>query len=279
MGFFSFFKKKKKFVNVEKSNINKELKKIITDIGRNEISILIDEFKEVQNPRLSKVGGKPFLPKDFIWPKFKSYDDGIERPLSFLCQINLEEIKDYDLDGLLPKKGMLYFFYECESQTWGFNELDKDAIKVYYYDDIEGFIELSLPKELEKQNIIPEIAMDFISKKSYPRFEEFSVYNDYPCDWEEYDDVLKDLGVDIEIEENHKLLGFADIIQNEMITEFETDIDQLSDEWILLLQISTIAKDDFEMMFGDCGMLYFYIRKTDLLEQNFNNIKFSLQCY
>ena len=49
-------------------------------------------------------------------------------------------------------------------------------------------------------------------------------------------------------------------------------------EWTLLLQLSTIAKDDFEWMFGDCGMLYFYIRKADLAAGNFDRVRFVVQC-
>ena len=31
-------------------------------------------------------------------------------------------------------------------------------------------------------------------------------------------------------------------------------------------------------MFGDCGMLYFYIRKEDLAARRFDNVHFVLQC-
>ena len=31
-------------------------------------------------------------------------------------------------------------------------------------------------------------------------------------------------------------------------------------------------------MFGDCGMLYFYIRKEDLAAQRFDKVHFVFQC-
>ena len=31
-------------------------------------------------------------------------------------------------------------------------------------------------------------------------------------------------------------------------------------------------------MFGDCGRIYFYIRKKDLAERNFDNVQLILQC-
>jgi uncharacterized protein YwqG len=47
-------------------------------------------------------------------------------------------------------------------------------------------------------------------------------------------------------------------------------------DWVLLLQIDS---DDFcEMMWGDCGMLYFWIRKEDLAARNFDDVWMILQC-
>lgn len=31
-------------------------------------------------------------------------------PLSFIAQFNMEELREFDLDNMLPKKGILYFF-------------------------------------------------------------------------------------------------------------------------------------------------------------------------
>ena len=109
------------------------------------------------------------------------------------------------------------------------------------------------------------------------------------------------MGVSIDEDpEEHKLLGYADIIQNEMLTEcertsrglycgdpesyrntpkdVEADIAKHAADWVLLLQLSTITKGDFEWMFGDCGMLYFYIRKEDLAAMRFDKASFSVQC-
>ncbi len=47
-------------------------------------------------------------------------------------------------------------------------------------------------------------------------------------------------------------------------------------EWTLLLQVDT--DDDADMMWGDCGMLYFWIRNQDLQSQRFENTWMILQC-
>ena len=49
-------------------------------------------------------------------------------------------------------------------------------------------------------------------------------------------------------------------------------------DWLLLFQLDTVTKDDFELMFGDCGRIYYYIRKEDLEARNFYNVWLIMQC-
>ena len=46
-------------------------------------------------------------------------------------------------------------------------------------------------------------------------------------------------------------------------------------EWTLLAQFGTLSD---ELMFGDCGCIYFYIRKDDLAAQRFDRVYLNLQC-
>ena len=279
----------------------KNLRDVIKSLEKNEIIMKPMENKKVAAPDDCKLGGKPYLPADFEWPAFRSADDGITRPLSFFCQINLAQMKPYDKDNVLPKSGMLYFFYECGSSTWGFDPADNGAARVFYFENTDGFAPLDLPENLAKDYAIPEIAVKFRSQISCPCFEEFENHSDLDCDWNDYDDELKKLGVDTDCGAgDHKLLGYADTIQGEMLTECErvsrglycgdaesykntpdevkADIEKHAGDWMLLLQLSTVTKGGFELMFGDCGMLYFYIRKDDLAARKFDKIHFSLQC-
>src|SRR5260221_11570129 len=52
----------------------------------------------------SKIGGSPDLPYDIVWPEYRG------QALDFVAQINLSEIREYDLERLYPSTGMLYFF-------------------------------------------------------------------------------------------------------------------------------------------------------------------------
>lgn len=298
MSIFNFVKKK---VNEVPKKDNSELMAEIKSLVKNEVVIQAEKTRAVSRPDESKIGGKPFLPTDFVWPTYTCKEDGVTRPLSFLCQINLADLKNYDKDNILPEIGMLSFFYECEAFCWGFDPDDNGSARVFYFENTDGFIPHSLPSEINEDYIMPEIAISFKTRASYPKFEEFEFYSNFECNWEEYDEVLAKLGVNTEDDpEDHKLLGYADIIQNEMLTEcervsrglysgdpdsyrntandVEQSINECANDWTLLLQLYTIEKDDFEWMFGDCGMIYFYIKKEDLAARRFDKAWFALQC-
>lgn len=63
-----------------------------------------DNYDQIGNTRF---GGYPDLPKDIEYPKMINLH-GNEKYLDFLCQLNLKDFTEYDLN--LPKEGMLYFF-------------------------------------------------------------------------------------------------------------------------------------------------------------------------
>src|SRR5690349_1139828 len=76
----------------------------------------------------SKFGGRPDLPPDFIWPEWKGTG------LTFLAQFQLSELVAYVVERLLPSEGMLYFFYEVESQPWSYEPTDRGAWQDLFYD-------------------------------------------------------------------------------------------------------------------------------------------------
>lgn len=101
----------------------------------------------------SKWWGCPDLPKGVPYPCYEpipdymaddehiaDYDeDESEDTLTFICQINLQDIAPYDVEGLLPHTGMLYFFAQLDyfmgdldapSQGLGFWQ--KGAFRVIY---------------------------------------------------------------------------------------------------------------------------------------------------
>ncbi len=75
----------------------------------------------------SKFGGAPDAPTEFEWPMWN------EKPLGFLAQINLEEVAPFDVEEVLPKSGLLLFFYDFEEMPWGGAESDAGSWRVLHH--------------------------------------------------------------------------------------------------------------------------------------------------
>ena len=60
----------------------------------------------------SKWWGDPDMPEGMVYPTVQVTEDGetYDYPLTFICQINCEDIAPYDKEGKFPNEGMLYFF-------------------------------------------------------------------------------------------------------------------------------------------------------------------------
>lgn len=238
----------------------------------------------------SKIGGNPDLPKNFKWPVYR------EMPLSFLMQLNCEDIQSHDSDNKLPTTGMLYFFYELDTMAWGYQPEDKGCSQVYYYnEDLKDLLETEFPTTLDLDYRFPEKTLSFNSEQSIPNYGDTCLDGTIE-EWEAYDNYIEENGHE-EIDHRHKVLGHADIIQNPMTLECEL-VDQgvncgegiewtdelrhrykdAASEWQLLLQIDTVTFDDKVITFGDCGRLYFYIREEALKTGNFDQAWSILQC-
>ena len=270
-----------------------KLKKMLSSLSKNQIEIDVLSVSKDLSSCSSKLGGLPACPSDFVWPTYQVTKKGEtkELPLAFLAQFNLKELSEYDTEGLLPKSGILSFFYELKSMKWGLSPEDKGCAKVFYFEDESLLQPCSLPENLDKEFCIPEMPLVFTSKKSVPSWEEYDLYDssvEYENDF--YNEVKADfLGCDEK--KSCKLLGYADVLQDAMPRECELvsrgfDLDngpaRLTEEekqsvaaackdWVLLFQTGTISSDDYE--------IYFYIKKEDLEAKKFDNVWLIMQCY
>ena len=221
----------------------------------------------------SKIGGIPDLPAGFQWPYFEGTDyEGVRksRPLSFVAQIDLSQAAGFDPEGLLPHTGMLYFFYELQTMAWG-NLEDDGCARVYYYDvSPDALRPTAPPKSLPASLMVPESPLTMQGKVSYPSSEELPLSELSTAERFRIDDLyeaqLRQNGVELEHDpaECFQLLGYAELIQGSILLECA-----------LLAQFGTLSD---ELMFGDCGCIYFYIRKDDLAAQRFDRVYLNLQC-
>lgn len=254
----------------------------------------------------TKIGGRPDLPKDIPWVTetnikvsrekkffffYSKKKETITKPLSFIAQINLSEVSPFDQDGLLPQTGILYFFYTSDQDAWGYSHKDKNRFKIIYWDgDFSELRRIDFPKDLPVYSRFNPCSVDVKSEISLPSHEH-EIYNSLS-------DVDKDIfweKIKGDDELINKLLGYSDNIQDEM----EIDCERLYNwpgnnivnynakkaaifrseaaKWRLLLQID--SDETSEMMWGDCGRLYFWVKKEAMLNKQFDKTWFFLQCY
>lgn len=253
----------------------------------------------------TKIGGRPDLPRDITWVTetnvietrkewinlFSSKKrETIAKHFSFIAQVNLSETAQLDKENLLPKTGILYFFYSAEQDVWGFDYKDKNKFKVIYWNgDFAELERTDFPNDLADYSCYKPCSVDIKSEVILPSYGH-KVYEEFAG--EEADKFWEAVYNDGNL---NKLLGYSDNIQNEMELKCELVTNGLycgdssgyndprakkletnATNWRLLLQID--SSDENAMMWGDCGRLYFWIKKDDLLNKQFDKSWFSLQC-
>lgn len=146
----------------------------------------------------SKWFGDPDMPENMQYPTVEVTEEGetYDYPLTFICQINCEDIAPYDKEGRLPHEGMLYFFaaldewlgYESATHN-GLGEWPKGEFVVKYAKSInfETFQSCILVDDEDQPLTDPEMeivfsecddAADGIKLLGVPFFED--VRQQYP---------------------------------------------------------------------------------------------------
>ena len=120
----------------------------------------------------SKWWGDPDMPENMTYPTIEVSEGGetYDYPLTFICQINCEDLAQFDEDGKFPHEGMLYFFgaidkyigYDSPVEN-GPGEWPKGHIAVKYAKSInfETFQTCMMTGEDGEQLTEPEMEMVF----------------------------------------------------------------------------------------------------------------------
>ena len=281
-----------------------DMENLIRSMSRNSVKLSIPGK---DGSEIGRFGGQPDVPPDFVWPCFETdtYDDKEVKPhpLSFLAQFDCAALAEMDTEGLLPHEGVLSFFYEMESQRWGFDPKDTGCARVYWFPDPSFLVPAAFPADLQEYNRFPAFPIRGNSQINYPDYSD--VFPDgfdpeSPDNYEEYEKSFTKITGGEENNPIHKLLGWPNIIQNNMTQQCELvscghycggrwgeipeDDRQAAREnstegWRLLFQLDSFGEGDFSLDFGDCGSLYFYIRREDLKARRFDRVWLIQQCY
>ena len=182
----------------------------------------------------SKLFGAPDIFDGFEWPTIEV--DGEEYDLSFIGQINLAEATKFDKDGVLPKAGMLYFFYDLDEMPY--DPSNASSCRVIYHERDD---------DLHAISYVDEDGEDM-------SFREMKV--EFEC---------VEAGYLADDRETHLLLG-----EPSMDNGFWYEC---IDGWQMLFQLDSMETDDICINFTDEGFLCFYIDKDKLKVQDFSDVR------
>ena len=247
----------------------------------------------------TKLGGCPDLSQSIEWPK-SNYGN---QHLSFLGQINLKEITNYDESEVLPKVGMLYFFYNLDAVG--------DGTVLYISHTDLNRVDCPAEFEVKKKSFLKRL---FTGREKQWKVQESSVDIGIEYDFHSWDSLFMEktykttgtaikpinafindaFGDDFEEEtsetiSNHHLLGCYQGIQNEYheldfveggMSNFENlDVATLNEalKWKLLFQFDSDSHLDINI--ADGGRIFFFIHEDDLKNRNFEHVKISSDFY
>lgn len=224
----------------------------------------------------SKFSGLPYL------PKYKNYPKDLDgNPFLFLAQINFAQLDSFNP---FPSKGILQFFISPTLTNYLVSEdIFQRYFKVRYYPNILPETELitdfsfllkngaevsTIKNEMSlmfKNTIEPVSAMDY-RLNNYISEHDLNLYLEDGRTLEEYY-FENFLGAE------HKIGGYPYFIHADsrkssaLLKRYDT----------LLLQI--VSDDEQGIMWGDSGILKFFINSKKLAEQDFSDIYFQAEQY
>ncbi|MGE5720228.1 MAG: YwqG family protein, partial [Nocardioidaceae bacterium] len=258
----------------------------LVEMARPSIRLIADSAAPV-NDRGSRLGGPPDLPPSTMWPR--NGDD----PLSFIAQVSLADVAPHEFEGLLPRDGLLSFFYDAVTQNaWGFDPADGGSAAVIYTPASATTERREPPADLSDEGVFKTIGLRPQAELTFAPWESFDVERlgmsrdegfAYAELFDDQDDMI------------HRLLGHPDPVQGDMQVECQLVTNGLycgdstgyqdprakelrdgAAEWRLLMQVD--SQDEADMMWGDVGRLYYWIRHSDLLARDWDLSWLILQC-
>lgn len=244
-------------------------------------------------PWKSKFLGLPYLPRDMPYPR-----DASGKPLPFLAQINFAEmpgIPDY------PDRGIVQFFIADaeasgpEGHVWGmnfyrgkpfdeqkhFDLLSRQSyFRVLYHAEVvedEGRLQPAVPRAAGLLPVTTEARLEFrrtwghVLPSDY-RFK--SVFGAEPhAAFARFGPKAGEAGqayLDY-VWEHHagRVGGYATFTQHDPRSA------RPNEDWIVLLGIDSGSENGVDILWGDAGVGYFLIRRSDLRARDFSRVVYN----
>lgn len=228
----------------------------------------------------SKVGGLPYWPENKTLITF----EGISPKL--IAQINFSELtaqgitlKDF------PQQGMLQFFVHPEDDMVGLefdydrdiNHIPQSNIKVIYHEDITpaAIFTSELEEVSSDYEYMPfkkQLALHFSLDTDTLSPSDVYQASRLGINFDQLEDDILDQAYDELSNSGSKIYGYAYFTQEDP-RGYRTHF-QAEDDWILLLQLDT----DDNLMWGDCGVANWFIKRQNLINRDFSKVFFTWDC-
>lgn len=241
-------------------------------------------------PSRSHFGGVPNLPVGVDWPERKG------TRLGFLARLSLSEMRRAHPIDWLPHDGALLFFYDLDQQPWGFDPMDRGSAAVLRVPDLPDPVAQPDPGTKRHESTLPHRNAAFRRIDTMPSVERDATSS------LELSDKESDLYIDLANDAfsgtpKHQVAGFPAPVQGDRM-ELECQLVSnglyCGDEtgyadprvgplapgaahWRLLLQFDT--DDEVGVMWGDDGILYYWVEAPAALAGRFENAWVILQCH
>lgn len=249
------------------------------------------EARKGSPPGRSKLGGLPHLPEGVDWPRRG------QKPLIFIAQLDLEEVRAHLRDPALPPTGLLSFFYEADKWTSGDSPTDRGAWRVLLLDEPfsprppPALSPPAVPNDYDPSTWgFEEAGITFVPRISLPEAEHLTVERMRVggADDEAYGALMDELRQAHGLDGLTQLLGYPAEIQHDpfitcqlaangvdtlTIDDWRADVIvrrlEARESWRLLLQVDSIS--EIGMEWADSGVLYYSIRDADLRAHQWDN--------
>ena len=240
-------------------------------------------------PSRSCLGGMPELPDGVDWPEHEG------KQLGFLARLSLPDLHAAHPIDWLPVTGHLLFFYDIDKQPWGFDPRDRGAARVLHIPNSPTPPSRNEDYATKAIRALPQYDVSFRKIEVLPLLERACTKSLHLSD--EESDLFFDIADAVfDNKPRHQIGGYPSPIQGDTMeldcqlvtnglylgnpdaykSNTAEELSRGADEWVLLLQLDT--DDDLDIMWGDAGTLYYWVKKEAARAGDFSNAWLILQC-
>lgn len=226
----------------------------------------------------SKVGGIPDFPRGWEWPKYEA------QPMTFLAQINFNEICSHPELTLILEAGILYFFVFFETPGMEFfGDKKSSEISVLYFNGSEDKLSSrDFPESLPEKYKTVETEIFYGYEYAIPFHEEDLYFSKKGLELtEEEINLLAESSLEL-YKPSSQILGYPSCITSHPVffwfseAELNTSESMSSrEELVNLLNIDFMVFNLFKEINATKG--YWGIKRTDLERLNFDGVALQFQ--